>query len=87
MREVLPDLDRGPAALGARKRGGILKRALEELYRKHAPGHEGARGEVKQAAKNVEPIIATVERELRLVVRHLCGDLLAQHGSGDIGRV
>ena len=60
MREVLPDLDRGPAAPGACERGGILKRALEELDREHAPGHEGARGEVEQAAENVEPVVSAI---------------------------
>lgn len=87
MREVLPDLDRGPATPGACERGGILKRALEELDREHAPGDEGARGEVEQAAENVEPVVSAVERKLRLVVRHFGGDLLAQHGGGNIGRV
>ena len=85
--EVLAHLDRCPATLRAHEIGRRAEVALVELAAKHAARGKRAWREVDEAAEHVQPVGATVERELGLVVLDLSRNLVGEHVGRDVGRI
>ena len=85
-REVAAHLHSRPPALGAGQVGRGIKAVLVQLDREHAARHKGRRRRLKQAAVDVQAVLAARKRKLGLELGHLGGEL-AHHSGRDVGRV